>query len=285
MQDPSYSPDVLLRETDSRGVVRLTLNRPQAFNALSEALLHALQQQIDALMHDDVARVVIVRGAGRAFCAGHDLKEMRAHPSHAYYAELFARCGRVMTGLMRLPQPVIAQVHGIATAAGCQLVASCDLAVASSEARFAVSGVNYGLFCSTPGVALSRNVLRKQAMEMLLTGEFIDAATAQQRGLINRVAATDALDAEVELLVGSILDKPAAAVRMGKALFYRQAEAGIDAAYQLAAQTMTCNMLDDCALEGVQAFIDKRQPAWRAQKQREQTQRPTRPAGVAAPDR
>ncbi|MGC9162455.1 MAG: enoyl-CoA hydratase [Thiomonas sp.] len=263
MQTPASHPDVLLRETDARGVVWLTLNRPQAFNALSEALLDALQQQIDALMQDDSARVVIVRGAGRAFCAGHDLKEMRAQPSQDYYQALFTRCSKVMTGLMRLPQPVIAQVHGIATAAGCQLVASCDLAVASSDARFAVSGVNYGLFCSTPGVALSRNLLRKQAMEMLLTGEFIDAATAQQRGLINRVAAPDALEAEVERLVASILDKPAAAVRMGKALFYRQLEAGIDAAYQMAAQTMTCNMLDECALEGVQAFIDKRQPAWR----------------------
>ncbi|MDD4886223.1 MAG: enoyl-CoA hydratase [Thiomonas sp.] len=264
MQNPTTDENVLLRETDSRGVVWLTLNRPQAFNALAEALLAALQQQIDALMQDDTARVVIVRGAGRAFCAGHDLKEMRAQPSQAYYQALFERCGKVMTGLMRLPQPVIAQVHGIATAAGCQLVASCDLAVATQDARFAVSGVNYGLFCSTPGVALSRNVPRKQAMEMLLTGEFIDAATAQQRGLINRVTAPDALEAEVGKLAASILDKPAAAVRLGKALFYRQAETGIDAAYQLAAQTMTCNMLDDCALEGVQAFIDKRQPTWRA---------------------
>jgi len=263
MQHHSPQTDVLLRETDARGVVRLTLNRPQAFNALSDALLDALQQQIDALMQDETARVVVLRGAGRAFCAGHDLKEMRSRPERAYYEDLFTRCSRVMTGLIRLPQPVIAQVHGIATAAGCQLVASCDLAVASSDARFAVSGVNYGLFCSTPAVALSRNVLRKQAMEMLLTGEFIDAVTAQQRGLVNRVAAPDALDAEVEKLVASILDKPAAAVRMGKALFYRQLETGIDAAYQLAAQTMTCNMLDDCALEGVQAFIDKRQPAWR----------------------
>ncbi|MGA8009349.1 MAG: enoyl-CoA hydratase [Thiomonas sp.] len=263
MQTPSTNLDVLLRETDARGVVTLTLNRPQAFNALSEALLGALQDQIDDLMRDDTARVVILRGAGRAFCAGHDLKEMRAQPSHDYYQSLFTRCGKVMTGLTRLPQPVIAQVHGIATAAGCQLVASCDLAVAAADARFAVSGVNYGLFCSTPGVALARNVPRKQAMEMLLTGEFIDAATAQQRALINRVAAPGELDAEVDRLVTSILDKPAAAVRLGKELFYRQAEMGIDAAYQLAAQTMTCNMLDDCALEGVQAFIDKRQPAWR----------------------
>jgi enoyl-CoA hydratase/carnithine racemase len=266
MENASTQPDVLLRETDSRGVVWLTLNRPQAFNALSDALLAALQQQIDTLMHDDTARVVIVRGSGRAFCAGHDLKELRARSAQEEIQALFARCGKVMTGLMRLPQPVIAQVHGIATAAGCQLVASCDLAVAAQDARFAVSGVNYGLFCSTPGVALSRNVPRKQAMEMLLTGEFIDAATAQQRGLINRVAAPDLLEAEVDKLVSSILDKPAAAVRLGKALFYRQAETGIDAAYQLAAQTMTCNLLDDCAQEGVQAFIDKRQPTWRRQK-------------------
>lgn len=263
MSNASNPTEVLLHERDARGVVTLTLNRPQAFNALSEALLDALQAQIDTLMEDDAARVVILRGAGRAFCAGHDLKEMRAQPSQAYYQALFARCGKVMTGLMRLPQPVIAQVHGIATAAGCQLVASCDLAVASADARFAVSGVNYGLFCSTPGVALARNVPRKQAMEMLLTGEFIDATTAQQRALINRVAPVDALDAEVERLVASILNKPAAAVRMGKALFYRQVETGIDAAYQLAAQTMTCNMLDDCALEGVQAFIEKREPGWR----------------------
>ncbi|WP_298292339.1 enoyl-CoA hydratase [Thiomonas sp.] len=263
MQQPSPNDDVLLRDTDTRGVAVLTLNRPQAFNALSDALLDALQRQIDALQHDESVRVVIIRGAGRAFCAGHDLKEMRAQPSAAYYQSLFGRCSKVMTGLMRLPQPVIAQVHGIATAAGCQLVASCDLAVAAHDARFAVSGVNYGLFCSTPGVALARNLLRKPAMEMLLTGEFIDAATAQQRGLVNRVAAAGELDAEVERLVRSILDKPAAAVRLGKELFYRQVETGVDAAYQLAAQTMTCNMLDACALEGVQAFIDKRQPAWR----------------------
>ena len=255
---------ILLREDDARGVVRLTLNRPQAFNALSEELLEALQAQLDALRDDEAARVVVLGGAGRAFCAGHDLKQMRANPSAAYYQELFSGCGKIMTGLMRLPQPVIARVHGIATAAGCQLVAACDLAVAASDARFAVSGVNYGLFCSTPGVALARNLPRKQALEMLLTGEFIDAVTAQQRALINRVAAPEALDAEVDKLVTSILDKPAAAVRLGKELFYRQIEAGVDAAYQMATQTMACNMMDDCALEGVQAFIEKRQPAWRA---------------------
>ncbi len=262
-QTSTEAADVLLYERDARGVVTLTLNRPQAFNALSDALLDALQRQLDALMHDADARVVVLRGAGRAFCAGHDLKEMHAQSAQSAHEALFARCGKVMTGLSRLPQPVIAQVHGIATAAGCQLVASCDLAVAAHDARFAVSGVNYGLFCSTPGVALARNMLRKQAMEMLLTGEFIDAPTAQMRGLINRVAADGALDAEVQALVASILAKPAAAVRMGKALFYRQVEMGVEAAYQLAAQTMACNMQEPCAREGVQAFIDKRQPAWR----------------------
>lgn len=260
----SNAPDsILLREDDDRGVTRLTLNRPQAFNALSEELLDALQVQIETLRADHTVRVVVIAGAGKAFCAGHDLKQMRANPSTAYYQDLFTRCGKVMTGLMRLPQPVIARVHGIATAAGCQLVAACDLAVAAGTARFAVSGVNYGLFCSTPGVALARNLPRKQALEMLLTGEFIDADTAQQRALINRVAPLEALDDAVEALVASILDKPAEAVRMGKELFYRQVETGVDAAYQMASQTMACNMMEECALEGVQAFIDKRQPGWR----------------------
>ena len=263
MPNPTNPTDVLLHERDARGVVTLTLNRPQAFNALSEALLDALQAQIDALTEDDIARVVILRGAGRAFCAGHDLKEMRAQPSQAYYQSLFARCGKVMTGLMRLPQPVIAQVHGIATAAGCQLVASCDLAVASADARFAVSGVNYGLFCSTPGVALARNLPRKQAMEMLLTGDFIDAATALQWGLVNQVVAPDALHGAVEALVLRLLDKPRVSLALGMALVYRQRELGLEAAYQLAGQTMACNMMFDAAQEGVQAFIDKRAPAWR----------------------
>ncbi len=258
----AYSP-LVLKTRDARGVVTLTLNRPQAFNALSDALLAALQAEIDALKDDKAARVVILQGAGRAFCAGHDLKEMRAEPSAEKSGDLFERCSKVMLGLLALPQPVIARVHGIATAAGCQLVAQCDLAVAASDARFAVSGINVGLFCSTPSVPLARNVPRKVAMEMLLTGDFIDAATALQWGLVNRVAAPEALEAEVETLVASILAKPASAIAMGKAQFYRQIEMGIAGAYQLAGQTMTCNFMTEEALEGVQAFIDKRPPAWR----------------------
>jgi enoyl-CoA hydratase/carnithine racemase len=253
---------LVLRHTDERGVVALTLNRPQAFNALSEAMLAALSTQLDAIAHDDAARVVVLGAAGKAFCAGHDLKEMRAEPSLAYYQRLFAQCTQVMLALQRLPVPVIARVQGIATAAGCQLVAMCDLAVASADARFAVSGVNLGLFCSTPGVALSRNLSRKAAFEMLVTGGFIDAEQARAKGLVNRVAEPERLDAEVESLVASIVAKPRVAVAMGKALFYRQLEAGIDAAYADAGQTMACNMMDASALEGVQAFIDKRPPRW-----------------------
>jgi enoyl-CoA hydratase/carnithine racemase len=247
---------------DGRGVVTLTLNRPQAFNALSSGMLTALQSELDALKHDETARVLVLAAAGKAFCAGHDLKEMRARPSLDYYQELFAQCSRVMLSLTRLPVPVVARVQGMATAAGCQLVAQCDLAVASSEARFAVSGVNLGLFCSTPGVPLARNVARKEAFEMLVTGEFIDAAQARARGLVNRVVEPQALDAEIERLVSGILAKPRVAIAMGKELFYRQLELGIEAAYQAAGQTMACNMMEGAALEGVQAFIDKRTPRW-----------------------
>ncbi|MEX3787371.1 enoyl-CoA hydratase [Paraburkholderia sp. BR14374] len=244
------------------GVVRVTMNRPDAFNALSEALLDELQQTLTDIAKTD-ARVVVIAGAGRAFCAGHDLKEMRAAPSLAYYQQLFARCTKLMLTIQRLPQPVIARVHGIATAAGCQLVAMCDLAVAADTARFAVSGVNLGLFCATPSVPLSRNLSRKAALEMLLTGDFIDAAEARKQGLVNRVAPADALDDEVARLAASICAKPVEAVSAGKGLFYRQLEMGIEAAYQLAGQTMACNMMDDSALEGVQAFIDKRAPEWK----------------------
>ncbi|MFJ4288658.1 enoyl-CoA hydratase [Cupriavidus sp. NPDC089707] len=256
----------LLTETrDAEGVVRVTMNRPQAFNALSEGLLDALAETFRRLAADDAVRVVVLAGAGKAFCAGHDLREMRATPSHDYYRRLFDRCTRVMMTIQKMPQPVIARVQGIATAAGCQLVAMCDLAVAADDARFAVSGVNLGLFCSTPGVALSRNLHRKQAMEMLLTGDMIDAATARERGLVNRVVPAAALDDEVARLAASICAKPAAAVAAGKGLFYRQLEMGIEAAYQLAGQTMACNMMDDSALEGVQAFLDKRAPSWRGE--------------------
>jgi enoyl-CoA hydratase/carnithine racemase len=254
---------LVLRSQDARGVVTLTLNRPQAFNALSEAILAKLQRELDVIASDESVRVVVIAAEGKAFCAGHDLKEMRADPSLEYYERLFAQCSEMMLAIQRLPVPVIARVQGIATAAGCQLVAMCDLAVASSSARFAVSGVNVGLFCSTPGVALSRNVLRKQAFEMLVTGEFINADEAKTRGLINRVAEPEQLDAELEKLIGAIISKPRTAVAIGKEFFYRQAELGIAAAYEAASQTMACNMMDEAALEGVQAFIEKRAPNWR----------------------
>jgi enoyl-CoA hydratase/carnithine racemase len=253
---------LLLKTRDSRGVVTLTLNRPQAFNALSEGLLEALQRELDSVAADATVRVLVLGGAGKAFCAGHDLKEMRAEPSLGYYDRLFDQCTRVMLALQRLPVPVIARVHGIAAAAGCQLVAMCDLAVAASGAKFAVSGINVGLFCSTPGVALSRNLGRKAAFEMLVTGEFIGAAQALEKGLVNRVVDADRLDAEIETLVAAIVSKPGVAIAMGKALFYRQLETGIAAAYEDAGRTMACNMMEDAALEGVQAFIEKRAPGW-----------------------
>jgi enoyl-CoA hydratase/carnithine racemase len=253
---------LLLSQIDERGVVTLTLNRPLAFNSLSEAMLAALQGELDAIARNEAARVVVLAAAGKAFCAGHDLKEMRAEPSLDYYQRLFAQCAKVMMAIQTLPVPVIAKVQGIATAAGCQLVAQCDLAVAVSTARFAVSGVNLGLFCATPSVALSRNLGRKQAFEMLVTGEFISAAQALDKGLINRIAEPEQLDAEVERLVASIVAKPRVALAMGKAQFYRQIEMGMAAAYQLAGQSMACNMMDEAALEGVQAFIDKRKPNW-----------------------
>ena len=256
-------PPCLLSQRDARGVQTLTLNRPEAFNSLSEELLAALQREFDAIAADDAVRVVVLAANGKAFCAGHDLKQMRAAPALDYYQMLFAKCSDVMLALQRLPVPVIARVQGIATAAGCQLVAMCDLAVAADTARFAVSGVNLGLFCSTPSVALSRNLGRKAAFEMLVTGDFISAEQAKRQGLVNRVAEPAALDAAVEQLVRSILAKPRIAVAMGKQLFYRQLEEGIAAAYADAAQTMACNMMEHAALEGVQAFIDKRAPDWR----------------------
>jgi enoyl-CoA hydratase/carnithine racemase len=253
---------LLLHHRDERGVVTLTLNRPRAFNALSEAMLSALGQAFDALAGDDGVRAVILAASGKAFCAGHDLKEMRAEPSLEYYQRLFDKCTAVMLSIQRLPAPVIARVHGIATAAGCQLVAMCDMAVASRDARFAVSGINVGLFCSTPGVPLSRNISRKAAFEMLVTGDFVSAEQARELGLINRVAAPETLDDEVESIVVRVVAKPGAAIAMGKALFYRQREVGIEAAYADAGATMAANMMDPCALEGVQAFIDKRPPNW-----------------------
>lgn len=248
---------------DSRGVVRLTLNDPQRFNALSTEMLAVLQAALDAIAKDDEVRVVVLAAEGKAFCAGHNLKDMAAHAELAYYQQLFAQCSRMMLSIQKLPVPVIAKVQGIATAAGCQLVAQCDLAVASSEARFATSGIQYGLFCSTPSVPLVRNMPIKQSMEMLLTGEFIDAQTALHYGLLNRVSQPDQLDAAVEELVSAIVSKPRMAIRMGKELVYRQSEMGLESAYQLAGQTMATNMMDADAQEGAQAFAQKRKPQWR----------------------
>jgi len=259
----SHPETCLLSHKDDRGVVTLTLNRPTAFNALSQELLGALQRAFAQIAEDGSVRVVVLQATGKAFCAGHDLKQMRADPSLEYYQKLFRQCSDMMLALQQLPVPVIAKVQGMATAAGCQLVAMCDMAAASRDARFAVSGVNFGLFCSTPSVALSRNVGRKAAFEMLVTGEFISAEAALARGLVNAVTEPDALDAAIAQWVQAILSKPRVALALGKSLFYRQLEKGIEAAYTDAAQTMACNMMDESALEGVQAFIDKRRPDWR----------------------
>lgn len=252
----------VLHTHDARGVHTLTLNRPASFNTLSEEVLAALQSALDAIALDASARVLVLAAQGKAFCAGHNLKEMRAQPELAYYQKLFARCTRVMLGLQQLPVPVIAKVQGLATAAGCQLVAQCDLAVAASGASFGVNGIDVGLFCATPSVPLVRNIPAKQAMEMLLTGQFISADEALARGLVNRVTAPEALDAEVEKMVLALLARPREALAMGKALFYKQRETGIEAAYQLAGQSMACNMMHPVAQEGVQAFIEKRAPQW-----------------------
>lgn len=266
MSDPtaaSATTEPLLLQHVSNDVATLTLNRPQQFNALSGALLDGLQGAIDAISRDVSVRVVVIAGAGRAFCAGHDLKEMRAHHDERFVEDVFERCSRLMVSLTRIPQPVIARVHGVAFAAGCQLVAQCDLAVASTNAQFATSGVKFGLFCSTPGVALARNVSRKQAMEMLLTGEPIDALTALARGLVNRVVAPEQLDDEIVRLAQSIVDKTPVAVAAGKRAFYDQIEAGLDKAYELATGAMVCNMMTEDAAEGIDAFAQKRPPQWK----------------------
>lgn len=263
MNAPEQSTLPILMREDKDGVATLTLNRPAQFNSLSEEMLAELQTAFDAIAADKSVRAVVIAGAGKAFCAGHDLKQMRANHSKAYMQKLFKQCGKVMTTLVEMPQPVIARIHGIATAAGCQMVAMCDLAVAAEGAKFAVSGINVGLFCSTPSVALGRAMGRKQAMEMLLTGDFIDAAEAQRRGLINRVVPLDQLDAEVKKLTDSICAKSAVAVGMGKQMFYKQLEMGLDGAYQLASETMACNMMADDAAEGIDAFMQKRKPEWK----------------------
>jgi len=258
---PKDQEGILLRE-DRDGIATLTLNRPEQFNALSGELLERLQAELDALAQDASARVVVIAARGRGFCAGHDLKEIRALGSQERIEGLFRKCSRVMTSLVSLPQPVIARVHATATAAGCQLVAQCDLAVAAEVARFAVSGVNFGLFCSTPSVALARNVGRKQAMEMLLTGEFIDAPTAKTYGLVNRVVPSDQLDAEVAKLAALVASKPQGAVAAGKRQFYQQLEMGLEGAYRLASEVISCNAASDEGREGMDAFIEKRKPNW-----------------------
>lgn len=246
------------------GRIDLRLNRPAQFNALSEDLLAALAQALADIAADPTARCVVLSAAGRAFCAGHDLRQMRAAPRLDYYRDLFAACTEVMQAITALPVPVIARVHGIATAAGCQLVASCDMAVAADEARFAVSGINVGLFCSTPAVALARNVPAKRAFEMLVTGRFIDAATAQDWGLVNHAVPADALDAAVDELVQSVIAKSPAAIRHGKALFYAQQERPRADAYALACEVMAQNMMEEDAGEGIDAFLEKRPPVWKA---------------------
>ncbi|MEX0969206.1 MAG: enoyl-CoA hydratase [Paracoccaceae bacterium] len=259
-------PDILLRD-DADGITTLTLNTPEKLNALSDEMLAALQSQLDALKGDHDSRVVILRGAGKAFCAGHDLKQMQAaragaDKGRAYFKDLFERCTRVMLAIQALPQPVIAQPHGIATAAGCQLVATCDLAVAAQDTRFGVNGVNVGLFCSTPMVALTRNVPAKVAFEMLTTGQFIDTDRAERVGLINRAVPYEVLDSETRALARVIADKRATVVKIGKEAFYAQRNMTPAQAYDYAGAVMVENMLLRDTEEGIAAFIDKRPPNW-----------------------
>lgn len=265
MNDPNATPaqptPLVLRE-DQDGVARLTLNRPSQFNALSRQMLGAMESVLDALANDRNVRVVVLGASGRAFCPGHDLKEMLAHREENFVRQLFDQCCRVMLALTRLPQPVIARVHGTATAAGCQLVAACDLAVASTDARFATSGINFGLFCATPGVPLSRAISRKRALEMVLTGNFIDADTALAWGLVNRVTAPETLDHEIDALAQTLLAKPQAALASGKRFFYRQIELDTKTAYREAAAVITGHMLAEEGFEGVSAFVGKRKPRW-----------------------
>lgn len=246
--------------THENAISRLTLNRPNSFNALSEGMLDALQHELDNLPSN--SRVVIIAATGKAFCAGHDLKQMRQHSEQSYFDELFQRCSRLMTTLLTIRQPVIAEVQGLATAAGCQLVATCDLAVADRDATFAVSGINVGLFCSTPSVALSRNVNRKRAMQLLMTGDFIDADTAVDWGLINSAVEATELSASVTELASRIKAKSEVAVTTGKQLFYQQLECGVTDAYELAGHAMACNMMADDVTEGIDAFVEKRAPQW-----------------------
>ncbi len=245
------------------GICTLTMNRGDRFNPLSRSMIAALEAELDRLADDPSMRVVVLAGRGKGFCAGHDLKEMRAHPDADWQRELFAGCSRMMQKLTRLPQPVIARVHGIATAAGCQLVSMADLAVAAADARFALPGVNVGVFCSTPAVGVGRNVARKRVMEMLLTGELIDAPTALAWGLVNRVVPAAELDAAVAALADVIRARSRSVVALGKRAFYDQIDRGLAGAYDVAGEAMICNLLEPDAAEGIDAFVGKRKPSWR----------------------
>ncbi len=259
----AITPDPVLLRSDADGIATLTLNRPAKYNALSEELLTSLQSELDQIAKDQALRVVIIGAEGKAFCAGHDLKEMRASEDPAVHQALFDKCGRMMISINRLPQPVIARVNGIATAAGCQLVANCDLAVAAEDARFAVSGINAGLFCSTPAVPLSRNLPRKQAIKMLLTGDFISAREAMAYGLVNEVVAAAELDSATHSLAAKIAAKSAYSIRLGKEMFYKQLSMDLADAYAYASERMACNMDSHDAREGIDAFIQKRKPEWK----------------------
>lgn len=255
------SEPLVIRE-NLGSVVTLTLNRPKQFNALSVDMLSAMQTELDSIAQDSSIRVVVIAANGKAFCAGHNLKEMRANPEKAFQRALFEQCSQMMLTINRMPQVVIAKVEGIATAAGCQLVAACDLAVASDNAKFATSGISVGLFCSTPAVAVSRNLSRKQAFEMLITGEFIDAHTALHQGLINRVASAEQLDTTLQSLIDSIIAKSSVALTTGKTMFYNQLDMALAEAYEYASEVMSCNMMADDVSEGIDAFIEKRPAVW-----------------------
>ena len=257
--------DLLVIREDNKesGVVTLTLNQPKQFNALSVEVLSAMQTELDCIAPDNTIRVVVIQATGKAFCAGHNLKQMRTHTDAAFHRALFQQCSKMMLTINRMPQVVIAKIQGIATAAGCQLVAACDLAVAADNAKFATSGINVGLFCSTPAVAVSRNLPRKQAFEMLITGEFIDAHTALQYGLINRVAAAEQLDQTLQSLIKAVTAKSPVAIKTGKDMFYKQLGMNIEDAYDYASEVMTGNMMADDVSEGIDAFIEKRQAVWK----------------------
>ena len=262
-QSPASPADAPLRhQRDARGVHHLTLNQPRSFNVLGEAMLTELQGRLDQIAADPDARAVVIGAEGKAFCAGHDLKQMKASPRLDYYQALFAQCSRMMLAILKLPVPVIARVQGLATAAGCQLVAQCDLAVAADSARFGVNGIDVGLFCSTPSVPLVRNIPAKQAMEMLLTGEMIDAATAREFGLVNRVVPPEYLNQVVDKYAATIAAKSPTAVRLGKQAFYAQLEMGLADAYEHTSRVIVDNMLSGDAKEGIGAFMDKRKPEW-----------------------